>query len=273
MWLKGVKRGGAIKCFDSDQNASSGKATAMKRLSAPITAIGLGIVLSTYAVAGSSQASTTQIAQVQNQKENMTRERERKKETLQQRERERQNVRQPAPGVQRGPQQQMRERSQYERRQQERSVPALRQQAPGIRPGMQQQTRERFQYDRRQQERRVPDIRQRYNWQQYRPGQRPPDWRQHRAIDPGLWERNFSATRRFRWQPYHRPDGWYYRRWAFGMVLPTIFWTRNYWITDYWMFDLMNPPYGYVWVRYGDDALLVNVQTGLILRVVYSVFY
>jgi Ni/Co efflux regulator RcnB len=57
------------------------------------------------------------------------------------------------------------------------------------------------------------------------------------------------------------------------MVLPTIFWRRNYWISDYWMFGLMNPPYGYVWVRYGEDALLVNVQTGRILQVVYSVFY
>ena len=35
----------------------------------------------------------------------------------------------------------------------------------------------------------------------------------------------------------------------------------------------MDPPYGYVWVRYGDDALLVDVDTGEILRVVYGVFY
>ena len=57
------------------------------------------------------------------------------------------------------------------------------------------------------------------------------------------------------------------------MILPTLFWTRDYWIDDYWVFGLVAPPYGYVWVRYGDDALLVNVQTGLILRVVYRVFY
>lgn len=57
------------------------------------------------------------------------------------------------------------------------------------------------------------------------------------------------------------------------MILPVFFWTRDYWIDSYWQFGLMNPPYGYVWVRYGDDAFLVNVQTGLILRVVYGVFY
>jgi hypothetical protein len=33
------------------------------------------------------------------------------------------------------------------------------------------------------------------------------------------------------------------------------------------------PPYGYEWVCYGDDALLVNVYTGEILQVVYGLFY
>jgi Ni/Co efflux regulator RcnB len=35
---------------------------------------------------------------------------------------------------------------------------------------------------------------------------------------------------------------------------------------------LIDPPYGYVWVRYGPDALLVNVENGLILSVMYGVF-
>ena len=222
----------------------------MRNFSARITVISLGLAFSTCAMAGSLQSGAIKVAQVQNQNQNqnVNRERERKKETVQQRSRERQNVR-------------------------ERERPTQRQPGPTFQRSPQQQTRERTQFERRQQAPRTPDIRQRYNWQQYRPGQRPPEWREHRGINPRLWERNFSATQRYRWGPYYRPDGWYYRRWTFGMVLPSIFWTRNYWIMDYWMFDLMNPPYGYVWVRYGDDALLVNVQTGLILRVVYSVFY
>lgn len=135
------------------------------------------------------------------------------------------------------------------------------------------QNRDRAQLERRLQDRNSLRAQQRFDWNQYRPGRQPPDWSQHRRFDPKLWQRNFTAQNRFHWRPYHQPQNWHYRRWVFGMVLPTLFWTRDYWIVDYWMFGLMNPPYGYVWVRYGDDALLVNVQTGLILRVVYGVFY
>ncbi|HKD21615.1 MAG TPA: RcnB family protein, partial [Rhizomicrobium sp.] len=46
-----------------------------------------------------------------------------------------------------------------------------------------------------------------------------------------------------------------------------------YWLTSWWLFDLAIPPYGFEWVRYGDDALLVNVYTGQILEVEYDVFY
>jgi Ni/Co efflux regulator RcnB len=123
-----------------------------------------------------------------------------------------------------------------------------------------------------QSQRGTPQRNPRYNWGQYRPGQRPPDWQAHRNFDRAPWQRNFNAERRFRWQPYQRPPGWYARRWAFGMILPSLFWTQPYWITDYGQFGLADPPYGYVWVRDGDDALLVDVQSGYILQVIYGLF-
>jgi Ni/Co efflux regulator RcnB len=48
---------------------------------------------------------------------------------------------------------------------------------------------------------------------------------------------------------------------------------RDYWIGDFIMFALMSPPDGYVWVRVGDDALLVDADTGEVVQVVYDVFY
>ena len=96
--------------------------------------------------------------------------------------------------------------------------------------------------------------------------------KRHRSFDIHPWQRNFHAQQRHRWQPYQRPQGWYFRRWVFGMVLPTFFWTRQYWIENYWEFGLPDPPYGFVWVRYGDDALLVNVRSGYILQTVYDLF-
>jgi Ni/Co efflux regulator RcnB len=105
-------------------------------------------------------------------------------------------------------------------------------------------------------------------------GRRPPNWNNYpRQFDRQVYQRNITASRRYHWHSYNRPHGWYYQRWVFGQIFPSIFWARDYWITDYWMFDLPIPPYGYVWVRYGDDALLINRRTGTVLQVVYGVFY
>ena len=112
----------------------------------------------------------------------------------------------------------------------------------------------------------------RFDWNRYQPGRTPPYMKREPRIDMHAWHRNFRAEKRYHWRPYNKPRGWYYRRWAFGMIFPVIFWQRDYWITDYWNFGLPNPPYGYVWVRYGDDAVLVNVRTGYILQIVYSLF-
>lgn len=112
----------------------------------------------------------------------------------------------------------------------------------------------------------------RYDWKAYQPGHAPPKIHNAPRLDFHVWHRNFNAAKHFHIQPYHRPHGWYYRRWVFGMVLPNLFWNRDYWINDYWNYDLPDPPYGYVWVRYGDDALLVNVSSGYILQAEYGLF-
>ncbi|MEJ0028780.1 MAG: RcnB family protein [Rhizomicrobium sp.] len=104
-------------------------------------------------------------------------------------------------------------------------------------------------------------------------GTRPSNWNQYpRTFNRGTYQRNLTAPRQFHWQTYNRPSGWYYRRWVFGQVFPTIFRAQNYWLTDYWMFNLPVPPYGYVWVRYDDDAVLIDKQTGVVLQVVYGLF-
>ena len=116
--------------------------------------------------------------------------------------------------------------------------------------------------------------RHQYDWSAYRPGRRPPEWdRYRRDFDPRPYEWNRISERRYRWEPYVEPPGWYYQRWAYGEILPEIFWSQQYWLTNYPEFGLYDPPYGYVWVRYGNDALLVDVESGQILSVEYGVFY
>jgi Ni/Co efflux regulator RcnB len=87
------------------------------------------------------------------------------------------------------------------------------------------------------------------------------------------FRRNFNAPRRFHFGLYNRPHGWYAHRWVYGERLPGGWYGRNYWIGNYATFGLIGPPDGYQWVRDGDDALLVDVDTGEVLQVEYGVFY
>ena len=72
---------------------------------------------------------------------------------------------------------------------------------------------------------------------------------------------------------YRRPYGWYYRNWVLGDILPSLFWAQEYRLSDYYDYGLEAPPPGCVWVRYGDDALLIDRDTGEIIQVVRGVFY
>ena len=87
------------------------------------------------------------------------------------------------------------------------------------------------------------------------------------------YHRNFNVTRRFNLPYYRRPAGWYEHRWTFGEFLPAAFWARDYWLVDFQAYDLPPPPYGAVWVRVGNDALLVDEDSGEIITVAYGVFY
>lgn len=87
------------------------------------------------------------------------------------------------------------------------------------------------------------------------------------------FHRGFDASRRFRAPYYRRPAGWYDHRWSFGEYLPPAYWARDYWLDDYMAYDLPPPPYGAVWVRVGNDALLVDQDSGEIITIEYGVFY
>jgi Ni/Co efflux regulator RcnB len=92
------------------------------------------------------------------------------------------------------------------------------------------------------------------------------------TVNRGAYQHNFQAARSYHVGPYHRPAGWTSRRWSYGEILPRAYWAPEYFLSDYWLFGLEVPPGGYEWVRDGDDAILVNTDTGEILQVEYGVF-
>ena len=81
---------------------------------------------------------------------------------------------------------------------------------------------------------------------------------------------NFRPVPGPRWR---YPPGYHYRRWNPGLILPFVFLTSAYFYDDYWRIGLAGPPYGYRWVRYGPDLLLVEIRTGRIVDAIYGAFY
>jgi Ni/Co efflux regulator RcnB len=72
---------------------------------------------------------------------------------------------------------------------------------------------------------------------------------------------------------FRYPPGFAYRRWSYGQNLPFLFLTSAYFFNNYAALGLDPPPYGYQWVRYGPDLLLVELRTGRIADVVYGAVY
>ncbi len=85
--------------------------------------------------------------------------------------------------------------------------------------------------------------------------------------------RNTQATRRFHGGNYRAPQGYQARHWSHGERLPRGYFAQNYWISNFVMYGLFAPPANLVWVRVGNDALLIDRDSGEIVQVQYGVFY
>ena len=89
------------------------------------------------------------------------------------------------------------------------------------------------------------------------------DWRRHR-------DRNRSL---FRFGIYYDPFGWSYRPYSIGWPMRSSYWGDRYWLRDPWTYRLP-PVYGpYRWVRYWDDAILVDLRTGRVVDVIHNFFW
>ena len=89
------------------------------------------------------------------------------------------------------------------------------------------------------------------------------DWRRYR-------ERNSSV---FRIGSYYDPFGWGYRPVSIGFTLYAGYYSPDYWLDDPWQYRLP-PVYGpYRWVRYFDDAVLVDIYSGQVVQVIRDFFW
>jgi Ni/Co efflux regulator RcnB len=83
----------------------------------------------------------------------------------------------------------------------------------------------------------------------------------------------FRAPHRFHARAWFAPRGFHYRRFSIGERIPSILLAADFFIADYAAYDLEYPGDDYVWVRDGDDAVLVDRYSGEVIEVEYDVFY
>jgi Ni/Co efflux regulator RcnB len=73
--------------------------------------------------------------------------------------------------------------------------------------------------------------------------------------------------------PWVYPQGYAYRLWGVGAILPPLFWSSpTYYYTDWDAMGLPPPDPGFQYVQYGPDLLLVNVATGEVVQVFPGAF-
>jgi hypothetical protein len=114
------------------------------------------------------------------------------------------------------------------------------------------------------------------------------DWNRYNSKKDYRWDRHdWRRDNRYDWRSYrdkHRHiyrvgryyspySSWSYRRLSVGFYLDSLFYSNRYWIGDPYYYRLP-PAYGpYRWVRYYDDALLVDIYSGEVVDVIYDVFW
>lgn len=135
-------------------------------------------------------------------------------------------------------------------------------------------------------------ARDRGNWSQNRDGdfrQRQAEQSQYRQgerwANSGSWNRNWRTDRRYDWRSYrdrHRsvfhlgiyydPFGYGYQPFAIGYQLMPAYFGQQYWI-DPAMYGLPYAPPGTEWIRYWNDAVLVDMYSGEVVDVIRDFFW
>ena len=97
------------------------------------------------------------------------------------------------------------------------------------------------------------------------------NWRHNDRYDWRRWRDRHRSS--FHIGVYYDPFGWNYRPYQIGWRLWPSYYRSRYWINDPWQYRLPYAPPGYVWVRYWDDAILVDRWSGEVVDVIHNFFW
>lgn len=118
-----------------------------------------------------------------------------------------------------------------------------------------------------------------------RPGTEPPlryEGDRHHSVN---WNTNWRNDRRYDWRDFRRhhrdrfhfgifidPFGWNYQPFSIGYRMWPAYYGNQYWI-DPGEYGLPYPPPGAVWIRYWNDAILVDTYSGTVIDVIPGFFW
>ena len=97
------------------------------------------------------------------------------------------------------------------------------------------------------------------------------EWRRENRYDWRSWRDQHRST--FHIGIYYDPFGWDYRPYQVGWRLWPSYYGRRYWIEDPYQYRLPYPPAGTAWVRYWNDAILVDTWSGEVVDVIHNFFW
>jgi hypothetical protein len=119
-----------------------------------------------------------------------------------------------------------------------------------------------------------------------RPGTQPPLRNGYRHAADVHWNSNWRSDGHHDWHNwrnhhhswfhlglYYDPFGWGYQPYSVGWRMWPAYYGNSFWINDPWQYRLPYAPPGAQWVRYYNDAVLVDMYTGEVLDVVYNFFW
>ncbi len=118
-----------------------------------------------------------------------------------------------------------------------------------------------------------------------RPGTQPPlrtdgrrnavhwntNWRNDAHHDWHNWRRHHGSW--FHLGFYYDPFGWGYQPYSIGWRMWPNYYSSSFWINNPSQYQLPYAPPGTQWVRYYNDAVLVDMWSGEVLDVVYNFFW
>jgi len=86
------------------------------------------------------------------------------------------------------------------------------------------------------------------------------------------YRRTITTTKHYDAGAFVAPSGYTYTRYELGQRVNGELLGKNYTLTSYGNYALEAPPSGLEWIRVGDDALLVDRNTGEVVQSDYGLF-